>query len=138
MPSLKYYFSVSNFVWAFKENNFQLFQLKVGAFFGLISRCACFLAEFNISTEFYFQSGGSLETASLPDGSERRFDDLMSHQREIVRDSGRMEAFGSFFTVLQDCLGESLPPKPEVLEIYGRILINSFNIMDDEYQPLGN
>ena len=97
-----------------------------------------FWQNFNISTEFYFQSGGSLETASLPDGSKRRFDDLMSHQREIVRDSGRMEAFGSFFTVLQDCLGESLPPKPEVLEIYGRILINSFNIMDDEYQPLGN
>ena len=61
----------------------------------------------------------------------------MSHHREIIRDSGRIEAFGSFFSVLQDCFGDSLPPKPEVLEIYGRILINSFNIMDDEYQPLG-
>lgn len=61
----------------------------------------------------------------------------MSHQREIVRDSNRIEAFGSFFSVLQECLGDSLPPKPEVLEIYGRILVNSFNIMDEEYQPLG-
>ena len=30
-----------------------------------------------------------------------------------------------------------LPSKPEILEIYGRVLINSFNIMDDEYQPIG-
>ena len=30
-----------------------------------------------------------------------------------------------------------LPSKPEILEIYSRVLINSFNIMDDEYQPIG-
>ena len=30
-----------------------------------------------------------------------------------------------------------LPSKPELLEIFGRVLINSFNIMDDEYQPIG-
>ena len=30
-----------------------------------------------------------------------------------------------------------LPSKPELLEIFGRVLINSFNIMDDAYQPVG-
>ena len=47
------------------------------------------------------QAGGSLEAATLPDGSKRCFEDLMAHQRDIVRDSDRFEAFGSFFAVLQ-------------------------------------
>jgi hypothetical protein len=34
-------------------------------------------------------------------------------------------------------LSVELPSKPELLEIFGRVLINSFNIMDDEYQPIG-
>ena len=74
---------------------------------------------------FLFKSGGGREIATLPDGSKRCFEDLMSHHREIIRDSGRIEAFGSFFSVLQDCFGDSLPPKPEVLEIYGRISTRS-------------
>jgi hypothetical protein len=39
--------------------------------------------------------------ATLPDGSKRSFQDLMSHERDIVRDSGRIEAFTTFFAVLQ-------------------------------------
>ena len=34
-------------------------------------------------------------------------------------------------------LGDTLPPKGEVLDIYGRIVINSFNIMNNDYQSIG-
>ncbi len=86
---------------------------------------------------FKLRQGGMRECAELPDGRQRYFEDLMTHQREIVRDTQRIEAFLSFHAVLQDCLGDALPPKNEVLEIYGRVLINSFNVMNDDYQPVG-
>lgn len=83
-------------------------------------------------------AGGAVQTVKLPNGSMRRFDDLLSHRKNIVKDSHRIEAFNAFFAVLRECFGpEGTPPKDEVLEIYGRILINSFNIMNDEYQPVG-
>ena len=39
----------------------------------------------------------------------------MSHRKEIVRDSGRIEAFQAFFEVVKDCFGEFTPPKDEML-----------------------
>ena len=30
-----------------------------------------------------------------------------------------------------------LPSKPELLEIFGKVVINSFNIMNNEYQSVG-
>jgi SET and MYND domain-containing protein len=86
---------------------------------------------------FKLRFGGGREIAELPDGQKRQFEDLMSHQKNIVRDSKRIEAFQVFFAVLKECLGEAIPQKPEVLDIYGRILINSFNIMNDDYQSVG-
>ena len=83
------------------------------------------------------RQGGMREAADLPNGEQRYFDDLMSHQREIVRDSHRIEAFQSFYEVLNHCFNEFCPPKNEVLEIYCRVLINSFNIMNDDYQSIG-
>ena len=87
------------------------------------------------------KQGGLREFVSLPNGQQRYFDDLMSHQKEIVRDPTRIEAFQCFFQVLKDCFGGEdnnlLPPKTEILEIYSRVLINSFNIMNDEYQSIG-
>ena len=82
------------------------------------------------------KNGGNKEFAELPKFGIRYFDDLLSHQKEIVRDSKRIEAFQSFYNVLSKCL-PTLPPISEVLDIYGRILINSFNIMNDEYQSIG-
>lgn len=88
------------------------------------------------------RAGGTKLSDDLPDwpeGQNRRyFDDLLSHQKDIVRDSKRIEAFQSFYVILQKCLGEDkLPPKSDVLDIFGKILINSFNIMSDEYQSIG-
>ena len=30
-----------------------------------------------------------------------------------------------------------LPSKPELLEIFGKVMINSFNIMNNDYQSIG-
>ncbi len=77
--------------------------------------------------------------AVLPDGSKRRFDDLMTHTKAIVNDSCRIRAFDAFFGVLQECFRDfgDVPPKQEVLDIYGRIIINSFNIMNTDFQSVG-
>ncbi len=86
------------------------------------------------------RSGGSKIVGGLPDGSKRRFDDLMTHRKEIVRDHNRMRAFDSFFDVLKECFRGDLggvPPKAEVLDVYGRVLVNSFNIMNAEFQSVG-
>ena len=82
------------------------------------------------------KTGGSREIATLPDGSKRAFADLMSHQKEIIRDQHRMEAFNTYFEVLRQCFKDIIP-KQEVFEIYGKVLINSFNIMNDDYLPVG-
>lgn len=42
-----------------------------------------------------------------------------------------------FSFLLQECLVSCLPPKSEVLDIYGRILINAFSINDNENQTIG-
>ena len=86
---------------------------------------------------FKLRDGGMRESADLPDGQKRYFDDLMTHQREIVRDAERIEAFQAFYEILRQCLDVFCPPKNEILEIYCRVLINSFNIMNEEYQTIG-
>ncbi len=89
--------------------------------------------------KIYHVTGGSRLIANLPDGSKRRFDDLMSHRKEIIGDDSRMQAFDAFFGVLQDCFENlgGVPPKGEVLDLYGRVTVNSFNLMNDEYQSVG-
>jgi len=44
--------------------------------------------------------GGGDQVAFLPDSSERRFGDLMSHSEEISRDLTRMVEFKSYTEVL--------------------------------------
>ena len=74
----------------------------------------------------------------------------MSNEKALIRESpNRVEAFNTYLHVLQECfpsnavpsiknvLRVELPSKPELLEIFGRVLTNSFNIMDDEYQSIG-
>ena len=65
--------------------------------------------------DYVFKKGDASKTVCCPGGVKRRFDDLMSHRKEIVRDSGRIEAFQAFFEVVKDCLGELTPPKDEML-----------------------
>lgn len=93
--------------------------------------------------------GGGRQTVELPNGSKRCFMDLMSHEKEILRESPeRIEAFNTYLKVLEQCFPSKsknpsqafaieLPSKPELLEIFGKVIINSFNIMNNEYQSIG-
>ena len=85
---------------------------------------------------FKLQEGGLKTFATLPDGTKRYLEDLMTHPSEIVKDSKRLEAFMSFFAVLEEYIS-NLPPKTEVLDIFGRVVTNTFNIMNDDYQSTG-
>ena len=85
---------------------------------------------------FKLQEGELKTFATLPDGTKRYFEDLMTHPSEIVKDSKRLEAFMSFFAVLEEYVS-NLPPKTEVLDIFGRVVTNTFNIMNDDYQSTG-
>ena len=78
------------------------------------------------------QNGGDREFVELPNGKRRYFRDLMSHHKEISQ-SEKMHAFQSVILVLKLCLDEkNLPEKSnEVLEIYGKMVINSFEIQDN-------
>ena len=86
---------------------------------------------------FKLKQGGLKTFANLPNGTKRYFEDLMTHRTEIVKDENRIEAFMSFFAVLQDYMLSDLPPKTDVLDIFGRVVTNTFNIMNDDYQSIG-
>ncbi len=65
---------------------------------------------------------------TLPDGSKRTFQDLLSHVKEIRKSQNQMRVFNSCYTKLGyffDGFG-GVPIKEEVLEIFGKIQINSF------------
>ena len=85
-----------------------------------------------------FSPGEGKTEVDIPfNGGKRRFFDLLPHTAEIVRDPPRIEAFQAYYGVLKDCFPVGLPEKDELLEIYGRVLINSFNVMNEDYQSVG-
>ncbi|XP_012251505.2 histone-lysine N-methyltransferase SMYD3 isoform X2 [Athalia rosae] len=68
----------------------------------------------------------------------RMFKDLMSHYSDLKQDAKRMEHFTSLCGVLFEFLrGTTLPNSAELMGIYGRICVNSFNILDQEMNSIG-
>ncbi|XP_035905515.1 histone-lysine N-methyltransferase SMYD3 isoform X2 [Anopheles stephensi] len=68
----------------------------------------------------------------------RKFSDLMPHEENIQKDLKRMDHFASLFVVLQRLLDEvARPSKMELLRIYGKMCINTFNILDNEMNTIG-
>lgn len=62
----------------------------------------------------------------------------MPHLEDIKWDEKRMEHLESLHAVLKDYLApEHFPNDTEFLGIYGRICINSFNILDDDLNSIG-
>ncbi|KAI5726422.1 hypothetical protein M8J76_002412 [Diaphorina citri] len=70
----------------------------------------------------------------------RTFGNLQSHYEELQQDRKRLEDFLSLTHILEDFMGhtEVLPPPTELLTIYGKMLINSFNIMDPNMNTIGS
>ncbi|XP_011313227.1 histone-lysine N-methyltransferase SMYD3 isoform X2 [Fopius arisanus] len=68
----------------------------------------------------------------------RVFDDLMSHVIDIKEDMKKMEHFTSLSMVLLEFLpNDILPDVKELLAIFGRMSVNSFNILDTDMTSLG-
>ena len=67
----------------------------------------------------------------MPNGEKRYFDDLMDHYDDILLDTKRLDAFHSVYVILSHSLESKIPDKHEVLKIYGKIIINAFDIVND-------
>ncbi|KAL3872214.1 hypothetical protein ACJMK2_040152 [Sinanodonta woodiana] len=69
----------------------------------------------------------------------RSFNDLMSHIDEIQEDPGRSQQFVQIVYTLRGlCQGQlDLPPVKQLMEVFGRVTINSFTICDGDLQSVG-
>ncbi|GAB0092961.1 histone-lysine N-methyltransferase SMYD3 [Sergentomyia squamirostris] len=84
------------------------------------------------------QRGGDLEKGYYTETCYRKFRDLMSHYHEIRTDPKRVEHLESLSVVLRELLGDNLMPNfTELQGIYGRVVVNGFNILDGEMNSIG-
>ncbi|XP_044761143.1 histone-lysine N-methyltransferase SMYD3 [Coccinella septempunctata] len=68
----------------------------------------------------------------------RMYKDLMSHYPDMKNDAKRMEHFQSLLVVLEEFMKEEILPNPvDLMGMFGRMCINSFNICNEEQQILG-
>uniref|UniRef100_A0A0A9WRD9 SET and MYND domain-containing protein 3 n=1 Tax=Lygus hesperus TaxID=30085 RepID=A0A0A9WRD9_LYGHE len=82
--------------------------------------------------------GGGNEQGWYDKNKYRIFRDLMSHYADIKNDEKRISQAECLYEVLKDYIGEdALPNFTEFLGIYGRMVVNSFNILDGEMSELG-
>ncbi|CAG5035443.1 unnamed protein product [Parnassius apollo] len=70
--------------------------------------------------------------------SFRMWKDLMSHYPDLKKDKKRMDHFTSLCVVLFEFLKDiSLPNTVELMGMYGRMVINSFTILDTDMNSIG-
>ncbi|XP_075547849.1 histone-lysine N-methyltransferase SMYD3-like isoform X6 [Dermacentor variabilis] len=77
--------------------------------------------------------------AEIVFGKKRCFTDLMSHVEAIKNDHSRyLKEFKRLWETTKVFLDDKYLPEPEVgLEIYGKMIINSYCICNDEHSPIG-
>ncbi|CAG9109899.1 unnamed protein product [Plutella xylostella] len=81
---------------------------------------------------------GASHRAFYTHSAFRTWRDLMSHYQDLKADSRRMEHFTSLCAVLTDFLKDiSMPNAVEMMGIYGRMVINSFTILDVDMNSIG-
>ncbi|XP_074110196.1 SET and MYND domain containing, class 3 [Cotesia typhae] len=82
--------------------------------------------------------GAKNERGYYTDTKYRTFNDLMSHEESIKKNIKKMEHFTSLSMVLLEFLPKKIIPEPrELLRIFGRMSVNSFNILDTDMTSLG-
>lgn len=82
--------------------------------------------------------GGDFQKGFYTTKYYRRFGDLMTHENDIKKDVKRIEHFRSLLVVLRSLVDEAImPDNAELLQIFGKICINSFNILDDDMNSIG-
>ncbi|XP_052737330.1 histone-lysine N-methyltransferase SMYD3 isoform X2 [Bicyclus anynana] len=81
--------------------------------------------------------GGTVK-AFYNDTSFRMWKDLMSHYTDLKADKKRMDHFTSLCVVLFEFLKDiSMPNTVELMGLYGRMVINSFTILDIDMNSIG-
>lgn len=84
------------------------------------------------------QRGGDQVKGYYTEKHYRKFKDLISHYPDLKVDQKRMEHLSSLYGVLYEFLSdETLPNSAELMGLYGRMCVNSFNICNPELQSLG-
>ena len=84
------------------------------------------------------KNGGDKEFFEFPNGQRRYFKDLVSHQEDIARDDTNVSDVKSVHAQLHTLLGPTNSPSfLTVLQIYGKIIINCQDILNDEMIPIG-
>ncbi|CAH0558711.1 unnamed protein product [Brassicogethes aeneus] len=84
------------------------------------------------------QKGGDQVKEYYSEKRYRMFKDLMSHYPTLKNDQHKMEHIGSLYGVLSEFLGnDRVPNSAEIMGLYGRMCVNSFNICNQEFQSLG-
>ena len=73
---------------------------------------------------------------TLPDGSVRTLQDLVTHKKQILSSNERAEAFSSFLPVIRACVGDMFS-SDELLTTFCTVLINSTEITDDMGNSVG-
>ncbi|XP_049885754.1 histone-lysine N-methyltransferase SMYD3 isoform X1 [Pectinophora gossypiella] len=84
------------------------------------------------------RSDGNSYRAFYSATSFRMWKDLMSHYSDLKADKKRMDHFTSLCVVLYEFLKDiSLPNTVELMGIYGRMVINSFTLLDTDMNSIG-
>lgn len=84
------------------------------------------------------QSGGVMFKSYYTDKDYRMWRDLMTHYPEVKQHARRIEHLTSLYGVLTEfSQNDLLPTFAELMVMYGRMCVNSFNICNQELQSLG-
>ena len=90
-----------------------------------------------IRTVLKLKNGGEKQYAILPNGKKRYFHDLISHQNEIICDSTKMQDFQFSYNLLQVWFKDQVPSQIEMLDIFGKLVINQFGISNESIEFVG-
>ncbi|KAG0727988.1 Histone-lysine N-methyltransferase SMYD3 [Chionoecetes opilio] len=84
------------------------------------------------------KDGGDARDEKIDDKRSRRFKDLVSHRREVSRHEEQLRTLDALMPDLRQLVGERhLPTRDNLLEIFGKVRVNSFCLLDDRLTPIG-
>ncbi|XP_063607562.1 histone-lysine N-methyltransferase SMYD3-like [Penaeus indicus] len=84
------------------------------------------------------KDGGEDVVERIDARRSRRFRDLMSHSKEIEKDQKRLDYLAEMMPDLQVLLGKSnIPEREELIQIFGKVMVNSFCLLDHHLKPVG-
>ncbi|XP_067662654.1 histone-lysine N-methyltransferase SMYD3-like isoform X2 [Haliotis asinina] len=83
---------------------------------------------------------GDNQKAVCDSANWRPFEELETHSCEILQDEKRSDLLAKATFTLRQMVGDSvsLPEAGDILDVFGRMVINTFSICDGEMQPIGS